>query len=483
MSNCCRITTLVLFALITAICTGVAASRLQAQVEAPAAGTWTGTIAAPGTPLGITVTLQRGAGGVWTGTMDIPAQSARGLPLGDIVVEGQSVSFRLLAGAGNPAVKAVLSADGARISGTFSQGGGAVPLELARGAAAETKPAARPQEPKRPFPYRDEEVSYRNPVAQNTLAGTLTMPSSGGPFPAALLITGSGQQDRDETILGHKPFLVLSDHLTRLGFAVLRVDDRGVGGSSGPVATATSADFAGDVQAGVAYLRGRREIDPKRVGLIGHSEGANIASMVAASMPDISFMVMMAGTGIGGDEILYMQAAAVGRLQGASDALVGWDRSIRQGVYALIKSETNGVPDEARRRALLEAAPSAPGNPDASSGRTLAATLLKAGSSPWFRYFLAFDPAPTLAKVRCPVLAIIGENDLQVPYRQNLPAILAALEAGGNRDHTVTSLPRLNHLFQTSSTGAPAEYGSIEETIAPAALELVSNWMLTRTRR
>jgi pimeloyl-ACP methyl ester carboxylesterase len=333
----------------------------------------------------------------------------------------------------------------------------------------------------RPFPYREEEVTYRNEAAQIRLAGTLTLPPGSGPFPAVLLITGSGAQDRDETIAGHKPFLLLSDTFTRRGLAVLRVDDRGVGGSDRGPLTATSQDFAGDVRGGVAYLRSRSEIDPARIGLLGHSEGGNIAVMVAADAPEIAFIVMMAGAGISGDEILLLQAEALGRLQGASAAVVAWDRAIRERVYDLVKAESNGLPDEARRRALIENSPAAPGD-TGPSGQKLAATLLQGASGSWFRHFLAYDPAPTISRVRCPVLAVIGDNDVQVPARENLPAIQAALKAGGNRDATVTNVPRLNHLFQTSVTGSPAEYATIEETIAPAALTLIADWIVARAR-
>ena len=451
---------------------------LYAQA-ASAAGTWSGSITTPGAPLGISVTLRQNAG-AWTGTMDIPAQGGKGLALGDIAIEGAAVSFRLLAGAGNPTIKGRLSEDGSRISGTFTQSSVSFPVELVRGAASVSAPN-RPQEPKRPFPYKEEAVTFRNESAQIRLAGTLTLPPGNGPFPAVLLITGSGAQDRDETIAGHKPFLVLSDHLTRNGVAVLRVDDRGIGESEFGSIAATSKDLAGDVLAGARYLRGRADVDAKRVGLIGHSEGANIAAMVAADSSEVSFIVMLAGSGLPGDQILYLQAAALARSQGAGNDTVAWDRSIRQSVYALIKSENDGRPDDARRRALIEGAPAAPGGAP-GSGRELATALLVGSSGSWFRFFLAYDPAPTIRRVRVPVLAIIGDNDVQVPPGENLPAIRAALKSAGNRDFTVTSLPRLNHLFQTSTTGMPAEYATIEETMAPAALTVVSDWIRMRTR-
>ena len=453
-------------------------ARAEAQAASPA-GTWTGTIATPGAPVAITMTLQRDEAGAWSGTLVIPAQGAS-LPLGSFEADGARISFRVMAGAGNPSATATLNADGSRLSGTFTQGGQSFPLELSRAAAGAVLPSPkRPQEPKRPFPYREEEVTYRNDRAQIRLAGTLTLPPAGGPFPAVVLITGSGAQDRDETIAGHKPFLLLSDYLTRRGFAVLRVDDRGVGGSElGPPA-ATTQDFADDVRAGVSYLKARKEVDAKRIGLIGHSEGANIAAIVAAGSPEIRFVVMMAGSGIPGDQLLYLQAAAVARLQGASPEVVAWDRTIREQVYELVKAE-RGVVDENQRKALLERVPAAPGAGNSVSARIMAQTLLKASSGPWFRYFIAYDPVPTLATVTCPVLALIGDNDVQVPAAENLPAIRRAFELGKNRDHTVMSLPRLNHLFQTSVTGAPTEYGTIEETIAPSALTVIGDWVAAR---
>lgn len=474
-----RRTSLVAIVGIAFVCS-MATLRLHAQNAPGPAGTWSGSISAPVTPLAVVVTLRQN-GGAWTGTMDIPAQGGKGLALGDIVVDGAAVSFRLLAGAGNPTIKGRLSEDGNRISGTFTQGGASFPVELVRGAAAAPRAPNRPQEPKRPFPYKEEAVTLRNESAQVRLGGTLTLPTGSGPFPAVVLITGSGAQDRDETIAGHKPFLVLSDHLTRNGVAVLRVDDRGIGESEFGSLSATSKDFAGDALAGVRYLKGRSDVDPKRVGLIGHSEGGNIAAIAAADSTDVGFIVMLAGAGLPGDQILYLQAAALARSQGASEDVVAWDRSIREMVYGVIKSETDGRPDDGRRKALIEKAPPSPGG-SPTSGRELATVLFKGSSGSWFRFFLTYDPAPTLRRVRVPVLAVIGEHDVQVPPRENLPAIRDALQAGGNRDHTVTSLPRLNHLFQTSTTGSPAEYATIEETLAPSALALVTDWIRARTR-
>jgi uncharacterized protein len=349
---------------------------------------------------------------------------------------------------------------------------------------------SRPQEPKPPYPYDEQEVVYQNKKDGVQLAGTLTLPRSKGPFPAVLLITGSGPQDRNETVLDHKPFLVLADHLTRLGIAVLRVDDRGVGKSTGRFSEATSEDFAADALAGVEYLKTRNEVAPRRIGLIGHSEGGLIAPMLAARSTDIAFIVMMAGSGLTGEQILYHQAMLIARAHGVSDELIAQNRAAQERVFAIIKQEKDGVVAEKRIREEaatfreLAARIKAEAREEQRKTMDLIAEYIemqaKLAVSPWFRFILTYDPRPTLMKVRCPVLAINGEKDLQVPAKENLAAIRLALETGGNKDYTVLALPNLNHLFQTCRTGAISEYAQSEETISPAALDTISKWILRR---
>jgi uncharacterized protein len=404
----------------------------------------------------------------------------------DVVVALPNVSFRIPGAPGDPTIRVTMSDDGARMSGTLTQGGGTVPVSLTRGetAPAERATPKRPQTPVRPFPYLKEDVTFRNESGGVQLAGTLTRPRTGDRFPAVLLITGSGQQDRDETLFDHKPFLLWADHLTRRGFAVLRVDDRGIGGSSRGPEAGTSNDFAGGVQAGVAFLQQRKDIDSKRIGLIGDSEGAMLAAMVAASAGDIAFVVMLAGPGVPGDQILLSQASQLLRAQGATEAAMAWDRSLRERVFAVLKSEADGQPNHELRQKLLEDVGSVngdPGVPNGAAARTMAEALFKAGSQPWLRFFLSFDPRPMLGKVHCPVLAIGGERDVQVSARENLAEIERAVRAGGNADVTTVTMPSLNHLLQTSTTGMPNEYATIEETISPAALQLVSDWIAKRT--
>jgi pimeloyl-ACP methyl ester carboxylesterase len=278
--------------------------------------------------------------------------------------------------------------------------------------------------------------------------------------------------------MGHRPFLVLSDHLTRHGVAVLRVDDRGVGGSTGSTMDSTSEDFAGDVLAGIEFLKSRKEVNAERIGLIGHSEGGMIAPMVAANSPDVAYIVMMAGLGMRGDEILFAQAEAMGKATGESEDLVAANREIQRKIFAIVRSEPDSAAAEKKIRESWQQ--SLPAMPEAIRKQMSAPGVLdgqlKMALSPWFRYFINYDPVPALKKVKCPVLALNGEHDLQVPT-ENLPKIAAALEAGGNRDYEMVKLPGLNHLLQTSKTGALMEYGQIQETMSPVALEVMSAWI------
>jgi uncharacterized protein len=341
----------------------------------------------------------------------------------------------------------------------------------------------RAQEPIPPFPYEEEQVRYENRAARVTLAGTLTKPLTEGPFPAALLITGSGPHDRNETVLGHRPFLVLADHLTRRGIAVLRSDDRGVGESTGDFAAAAADDFAADALAAVEFLQGRSDVRTDRIGLIGHSDGGVIAPMLAADSPGVAWIAMLAGPGVPGDQLLLEQNDLISAAMGVPENVRAQTKELNRAIYAVVRREAD---DSVARREIEQlidehaALVSAAAN---TGGEELLAQLraeISRLTGPWFRDFLSHDPGPTLSKVKVPVLALNGELDLQVPPGLNLPAIVAALETGGNADYAAVKLPRLNHLFQTATTGSPAEYAAIEETFALAALRTISDWIARR---
>jgi pimeloyl-ACP methyl ester carboxylesterase len=447
---------LIAMALSLALC----GPAVQAQAPSDQAfGDWRGSAAAGAVKL--RVALHLGA----SSTFDSPDQGANGIPA-ELKVTGSKLVMTI---PGVGVFEGEVSADGKQLDGVLKQGSASIPVRLERGVFAS---ARRPQTPVGPFPYSAREASYVNPKqADVRLAGTLTVPKGRGPFPAVLLITGSGPQDRDETVFEHKPFLVVADALTRRGVAVLRVDDRGVGGSSPGPRGATTADFATDVEASLAWLRKQKDIDSSRVGLLGHSEGAVIASAVAGKDHSLDFVVLWAGSGVSGKEILVEQARALSRSSGAPPEAVAKVAAVQSEVLGAVLAE----PTAEGLRSSLQRITASRGVPAISAG---AADQL---GSPWYRHFLAFDPSHSLRKARTPVLALLGGTDLQVSADQNAPALRAALR--GNRHATVEVLPGLNHLFQTSKTGAPSEYGKISETISPAALTRMTAWIVDQTKR
>ena len=454
------------------IVVGLSTSHAEDRVV----GHWEGHIEIPGQSLAVKVDLTINDSD-WSGTIDIPTQGAKDLPLSDIHVEeddaGVSVKFSIRGVPGNPTFNGKLH-DGA-ISGKFSQGGAQFGFRLSREAVPSP---ARPQEPKPPFPYHIEEVTFQNGAVN--LAGTLTVPQDNGPFPAVLLISGSGLQDRDETVFGHKPFWVIADHLSRAGIAVLRVDDPGIGKSTPHPKPPTTADFATDVAAGVAFLKQDDRIG--RVGLIGHSEGGIIAAIVAATRDDVSFVVLMASPGVLGTELLRKQNERIFNAAGIAgerkqNLLVLLDRLFTTLTSDMAEDKQRRVVEEIVRKQL-----EINGVPPAQQDETQVQALVEQTITPWMRYFLVFDPRSAFERVRVPVLALNGELDVQVDAAQNLTAIAAALDKGGNQDVTVHRLPEHNHLFQRARTGLMNEYAVIEETISPMVLDLIRDWVLSVTQ-
>ncbi|HOT95594.1 MAG TPA: alpha/beta fold hydrolase [bacterium] len=443
-------------------------------------GAWQGTLKVMGSELRLVFRIAQSADGTLTALLDSPDQGAKDIPTSKVTFERDSL--RIESALIHGLYQGRFHRDSLVFAGFWKQGGMSFPLDLKRGEVS----MRRPQEPALPLPYRSEEVTVHNTTAGIDLAGTLTRPASGGPFPAAVLITGSGPQDRDEALMGHRPFLVLADYLTRHGIAVLRMDDRGVGKSKGSFAAATTPDFTGDALAGVAYLKSLPFVQPRQIGLIGHSEGGIVAPMAANRSRDVAWIILLAGTGLPGEEILYRQGELIARASGASAAAIANERTIQEKLFAVVKTEKNDSLAAAKLRPILEAAIA--GLSEEEKKAMGPADLYFNGqirqiTSPWFRYFLTYDPVPALKRVKCPVLAINGALDLQVPPRENLQAIERALQAGGNRDYTVRLFPGLNHLFQNATTGAPSEYGQIEETLSPVVLETLTEWILARTAK
>ncbi len=370
------------------------------------------------------------------------------------------------------------------IAGYYFQNGMDFPMDLSRSTDAAVV-IIRPQTPRPPFPYNREDLEYDNLVSGIHYSGTLTYPKSGGPFPAAILITGSGQQDRDETLFGHKPFAVIADYLTRRGYAVLSVDDRGIGKSTGDLSNATSQDFAKDVESGIKQLQSRTEINQKKIGLIGHSEGGLIASIVASENSHIDFIIMLAGPGLKGSELLEWQNEAIAHAQGASDEMAEAVKKLSTSlIQAVLNSRDSIRLSEEAWKSFLSwkkntnpATVTAMGLTDETNSRNFLRTQLDRLNNPWMIYFLQTDPATFISKLHCNVLALNGSKDIQVVPDQNLAAIDSALKKSHAKNYSTEKLPGLNHLFQHCKTCTVEEYGQLDETFAPEALEKMGDWI------
>jgi len=437
-------------------------------------GSWYGIAKIGGTELVMVMNINKTVDG-YSATMDSPDQGAKGIPVSNTSFKDSVLKISI--------TNIKLEYEGklnklTHFIGNVKQGSMTFPLVLTR----EKIERLRPQEPIQPYPYYSEELTFENKNAGITLAGTLTLPKKEGKFPAVILISGSGPQNRDSEILGHKPFLVISDYLTKNGIAVLRFDDRGTGKSKGNFYKATSVDFASDVESAVNYLLSRDEIIKSKIGLIGHSEGGIIAPMVAVNSKDINFIILLAGTGISGDKLLLLQQVLMGRAMGASEDNLQRNKKFFEGAFQLI---TKSVDKDTLKKELkvyakkmaMESPSKGTEKPSGMTDEQINNMNLSSLLTPWMQYFLKYDPSKVLEKVKCPVLAIDGSKDLQVPPKENLIAIKNALAKGGNKHITIQEIPNLNHLFQECQTGSLSEYGTIEQTFSPIALTVILDWL------
>jgi pimeloyl-ACP methyl ester carboxylesterase len=456
----------------------VAATALLAVTPLNAQGSvdgdWEGAIVVLGQEIGIVVHFATADDGL-TGTIDVPMQGAAGLPLSDLRYAHPSIHFEMLPGPRVAVFDGTVEVDS--IGGAFTQSGMDGSFWL---RPSESSPQA--SEAEEPLPYTEEEIQFEN--GDITLAGTLTLPEGPGPHPAVVMITGSGAQNRDEEIFGFKPFRMIADHLTRNGIGVLRYDDRGVGGSTGNVQDATTNDFAADALAGLRFLQQRPDIRSDAVGLIGHSEGAIAAPIAAARSPDVAFIVLLAGTAVTGEEVLYEQGQLILAANGATpeqletqrqtQAMIfeairtdeGWDH-VREHLEQQVRESVDQLPP-AQREAIadVDAWVASRVEPQITGVRTA-----------WFRFFLDYNPVTALEHVTVPVLAVFGEKDLQGPPSITLEPLEEALKAAGNQDYQIEVLPKTNHLFLASETGSPSEYAALEKQFVPGFLELISGWI------
>jgi hypothetical protein len=429
-------------------------------------GDWVGTLTVGSTDLRVVFRLRTDAEGRLTGTMDSPDQGATDIPIGQILTDADTLRLEVPSIAGQYA--GVLGDSAQALTGQWVQGGRRLPLRLER---TEDAPGVlRPQEPQMPLPYESETVAFRNEEAGLTLRGTLTRPTTDAPVPGVVLVAGSGPSDRNATIMGHRPFLVLADALTRRGLAVLRFDERGVGQSGGTQAGATTADLAGDVAAAVEALARREGVQASQIGLIGHSEGGLIAPMVATQSEQVAFLVLLAAPGLPGDAILADQLDRRIRRQGGNSRTRALQRGTQQRIFEVLKQDADSAEIAGQLEKIMVQA-------QGISGKEVIEREIQRLMDPWLRFFIRHDPRPPLREVSVPVLALAGAKDQQVAPDTNQAAIAEALNAADNPDATVRTLDGLNHLFQTAETGDPSEYGRIEETFDPEAIDVIATWI------
>ncbi len=459
------------------VCAILIGSTINAQ---DITGSWNGILKIQGTQLRLIFNISKTEKG-YTSTMDSPDQGAKGIPVTSTKFENSILKIELT----NIGItyEGTLNKENTFI-GTFKQSGLTFPLNLSKEKSKKEK-IVRPQEPSKPYPYYSEEITFNNKADNIILSGTLTLPKKDGNFPAVILITGSGPQNRDEELMGHKPFLVLSAYLTKKGIAVLRFDDRGTAKSTGNFKSATTADFARDVESALKYLKSRKEINHNKIGLIGHSEGGIIAPMVASKNKNVDFIILLAGTGIRGDKLLLLQQEEIGSASGISKKDLSKARVINKGAFDIVL-KTNDIETLKKELTnyLKESLKDLPKSeiPKGTSIDDYVQLQVKQLTSPWIIYFIKYNPATILEKVKCPVFAINGNKDLQVSSKVNLPAIKKALIKGGNKSVTTKELASLNHLFQECEIGLPSEYSTIEQTFSPIALEEISNWILKQVK-
>jgi pimeloyl-ACP methyl ester carboxylesterase len=438
-------------------------------------GSWLGKISTNGIELRLVFNLKLNDKDSLIATADSPDQGAKNIPLGLVTLKEEKLTIQ--APTLMDEYKGSFTSD-TTIDGTWTQHGANFTVNLKKLYAELT--INRPQKPKPPFPYTSENVIFTNNKFNIKLAGTLTLPSGSGPFKAVIMITGSGAQNRNEELLGHKPFLVIADFLSRNVIAVLRYDDRGVGGSQGKYSEATSADLATDAEAAFDFLKNNPKINPREIGFIGHSEGGLIAPIVAASNPDIGFIVSLAGPGVTGQQIIIRQALDISRLSGKKESAIKESTEINKKLYAVLRKEKDNQKAEIKILALYKEILEKKKTSKEDIEKSVNQLKMSFGANQytWFRYFITTDPANFWKKVKCPVLALNGEKDLQVAVNENLPAIEKALKSSGNNSVKTVKLPELNHLFQHCKTGLPSEYASIEETFSPDALKIIADWIL-----
>jgi pimeloyl-ACP methyl ester carboxylesterase len=435
-------------------------------------GTWHGLLDV-GQKLRLDIHISK-SGDIYSGKLDSPDQGAKDIPATKVEFNNNKLIFEVK----NLGVSYSGNLKNDSIDGTFKQGGFSTKLLLTR-SVVELKAANRPQDPLGPFDYLEEEVSFENKFEKFNLFGTLTYPKGKGPFPAVILVSGSGPQDRNEEILGHKLFWIIADHLTNRGFAVLRYDDRGTAKSEGNFEKATSIELAHDAESALDYLKSNPKINSSKICVAGHSEGAMLAVMLAARRKEIHSIALLAGPGIQGGELLLLQQYLINKANGVPEKSNKAMQRFNRKIYKIAANQSNitdakPILEKEIRKALKNTKDE--DLPGYSSKEQLIQESINTICNPWMFYFIKYNPKKELEKINCHVLALNGSKDLQVPPKENLGALQKYIPKS-EKIRVFRELPNLNHLFQECETGNPLEYGTIEQTIHPEVLIILGDWL------
>lgn len=452
---------------------------MPAQKSTKLFGTWEGKINV-GISLRLVFNFTKDSAGNITGTAYSPDQGNKEIPCSDIYIQNDSIFLGIQSLKVSYAGKFI---NDSTIKGKLTQG---QTVDLTLQKVLQATKLSRPQSPHPPYPYLNEDVEFDNPDKTLHYGATLTIPKGKGPFAAMILITGSGAQNRDEEIFEHKPFAVIADYLTRQGFMIMRVDDRGIGTSSGDFSKATTADFVTDVSTSLNYLKNRKEVDLKRLGILGHSEGGMIAPMVASQRNDINFIILLAAPGEKISTLMEKQNVDILKSAGVSnEAAEDYGKLYHNMVSVFLEAKTTGeaetnlagVVNEWKKNTPKDIVIATTGIMNDTTQQNFIKGLSATLNSPWYKYFLQFDPRPYLTKLNCKVLALNGEKDLQVSSKDNLAAINTALKKSNSPSYEVKEMPGLNHLFQDCNKCTLNEYSELEETFSPRALHIISEWL------
>jgi pimeloyl-ACP methyl ester carboxylesterase len=446
---------------------------------------WSGILNAGGRKVEMILNMLPDTNGTFKSSWDIPAQKVKALSSTKTEWKNSSLAIEIKWIAAG--FTGELSEDGKKITGNWGQAGQQFPLVLEPYVEGKNIPVVeKPQTPKAPFSYESREFVYQGAKTKLTYGATLTYPKEGGKHPFIVLITGSGAQDRDEAIFDHKPFAVLADFLTKNGFAVMRVDDRGVGKSNGVFQASTTGDFALDVEEHLNFAKQLPEVDSTKMGLLGHSEGGLIAPMVAARNKSVAFVILMAGPGVDIPELMAAQNEMVLKSVGVSTEAIQAYLPLYKGLMKTIneassKSEATSKSTELVQDWFTKTDKTIVKNTTNISSeadiKTFVNPFVESLSTKWWKYFISYRPAPALEKLQIPVLAMNGSADIQVPAEANLKGIQAALKKAGNKRLTLKKFDGLNHMFQKCKACTVAEYGDLETTIEPEVLSYLQNWL------